>query len=89
MKGGWIKAYCMSGNDCSSLEWIAPIVFFVLTLIAIYFARNEYLTKIKNEEPFSPRNPFGFIPGNILMMVFYILVSICFFYFLALCICLI
>lgn len=69
MRGSWI-AYCMSGNDCSSLEWIAPIVYFLLTLASIYFARKEYLTKIKS---------LRFIPRNVVMMVFYILVPIGFF----------
>ena len=69
MRGSWL-AYCMSGNDCSSLEWITPIVYFLLTLASIYFARKEYLTKIK---------PVGFIPRNIVMMVFYISVPIGFF----------
>ena len=69
MRGSWL-AYCMSGNNCTSLEWIAPITYFLLALASIYFARKEYFTKIK---------PVGFIPRNIVMMVFYILVPIGFF----------
>ena len=69
MRGSWIT-YCMNVSNCSSLEWIAPIFYFLLTLASIYFARKEYLVKIK---------PVGFIPRNIVMMVFYISVPIGFF----------
>ena len=69
MRGSWIT-YCISGNDCSSLEWIAPITYFLLALASMYFARKEYLIKIK---------PVVFIPRNIVMMVFYVSVPIGFF----------